>query len=290
MRIKNIIFISSLIFLFCTPILTLDDFLFEPTEIDEYLRPEDFDEDWRVRFIIPDSLIEPVTLTSMGNAIYGFFVKGDPDSTINNQVTILYCHGNSDNINRYWGRVEYLWEMGYNVFIFDYQGYGKSEGSPSGEALFSDGDVSLDYLQSRTDIDTSKIVFYGWSLGSYVATYLAADVYHPPVLVLEAAPASVTALLHDAALINLPGYYVAEADFDNEARIADIGCPLFMMHGKADDFIVFERHAPLIWEKAVEPKQNLWIEGAGHDDMPEILGNSYNQAIIDFITEYVLNQ
>ncbi len=69
MRIKTIIFISSLIFLFCTPILTLDDFLFEPTEIDEYLRPEDFDEDWRVRFIVPDSLIESVTLTSMGNGV-----------------------------------------------------------------------------------------------------------------------------------------------------------------------------------------------------------------------------
>ena len=105
MRIKTIIFISSLIFLFCTRIFSLDDFLFEPTKIDEYLRAEDFDEDWGVRFIIPDSLIEPVTLTSMGNAIYGFFVKGYPDSIINNQVTILYCHGNSDNINRYWGRV-----------------------------------------------------------------------------------------------------------------------------------------------------------------------------------------
>lgn len=293
MRVTIIIYIGLFILLSCTRIFSLDDFLFDPTEIDEYLRPEDFDDEWGTRFIIPDSLIESVTLTSTGNTIYGFFVKGQPDSIINNQVTILYCHGKDENINRYWGRVEYLWEMGFNLFIFDYQGYGKSEGSPSGDALFSDGRVALQYVQSRTDIDTSKIVFYGWSLGTFVATYLAAeDEYRSAAaaLILEAAPASVTALLHDSGLLNLSGSYVADADFDNEGRIADISCALFMMHGKDDDFVVFERHAHLIWDKAQEPKEHLWIEGATHNNIPEVLEDRYNQEIIDFITEYVLNR
>jgi fermentation-respiration switch protein FrsA (DUF1100 family) len=272
----------------CTRIISLDDFLFEPTTVDEYLRPEDLAE-WGTRFIIPDSLVEPVILTSMGNDIYGFFIKGDPDSADNNAVTILYCHGRGENINRYWVRVEYLWEMGYNVFIFDYQGYGMSGGSPSGEALYSDGVEALSYVLARPDVDTSRIVFYGWSLGSCVATYLAADVRHPASLILEAAIASVTALLRDSALLNLTGSYVVDADFDNEKRIHLIESPLLMMHGRADDFVVFDRHVPLLWDKAVAPKESLWVDEAVHDDIPEILGSAYHAVIIDFIHRYVPN-
>ena len=288
MKVKYLLLaISTLVFLTCGRILSLDDFLFEPTQIDEYLRPEDFDAEWGTRFIIPDSLVESVTLTSMGNTIYGFFVKGHPDSTSNNQVTLLYCHGKDENINRYWVRIEYLWEMGYNTFIFDYQGYGRSEGSPSGEAFFSDGLEALRHLQGRPDIDTSKIIYYGWSLGTFVASYLAADEHHPAALILESAPASASVLLQDAVLFNVPGSYVVEADFDNEARIAGVMCPLFMMHGKDDDFVVFDRHAHRIWDNAVDPKRYMWVENAGHDDIPEILGSQYHQEIIDFVNDYV---
>lgn len=289
MRVTRAFFLGLLCLTSCMRIFSLDGVLFGPTKVDEYLRPEDLGR-WGVRFVVPASLIEPVVLTSMDNKIYGFFVMGNPDSSVNNQVTILYYHGKDENINREWCRVEHLWEMGYNVFLIDYQGYGKSEGEPSGEALFSDGRESLKHLQSRTDIDTSKIVVYGWSLGSFVATYIASEIYHPSALILESAPASVTALLHDSALIGLPGSYVAEADFDNERRISDIECPLLMIHGKADDFTVFERHAPLLWDEAVEPKASLWVENASHDDIMEVLGNLYHEKVNSFISRYVLNQ
>lgn len=288
MKITNQLLLAVCIVVACTRMFSLDDFLFDPTTIDEYLRPEDFDSEWGTRFIIHDSLIEPVTLVSMGNRIYGFFVRGNPDSTTHNQVSILYFHGKDENINRYWARVEYLWEMGFNVFIFDYQGYGKSEGSPSGEALFSDGTEALYYLRSRIDVDASKIVLYGWSIGTFITTYCAADVLHPAAVILESAPASITALLRDSALLNLTGSYVTDTDFDNEKRIADIECPLLMMHGQADDFIVFERHVHLIWDAAHEPKDSLWVEDAGHDDIPEILGNEYHREVINFIATHVL--
>lgn len=284
---SQIIIFCVLLLVGCVRIISLDDFLFEPTTVDEYLRYDDLVE-WGTRFIIPDSLVEPVTLTSMDNRIYGFFVKGNPDSVANNVVTILYCHGRGDNINRYWVRVEYLWEMGFNVFIFDYQGYGMSEGSPSGEALYSDGREALAYVRTHPDVDTGKIVYYGWSLGTFVATYLAADVSHPVSLILEAAIASATVLLRDSALLNMTGSYVVDADFDNEGRIADIGSPLLMMHGRADDYVVFERHVPPLWDKAVEPKESLWVDGAEHDDIPEILGSVYHSTVIDFLARHVL--
>ncbi|MDH4211240.1 MAG: alpha/beta hydrolase [candidate division WOR-3 bacterium] len=286
---KTQIIILCIIALFgCVRIISLDDFLYEPTTVDEYLRYEDLVE-WGTRFIIPDSLVESVVLSSMGSRIYGFFVKGNPDSVANNSVTILYCHGRGENINRYWVRVEYLWEMGFNVFIFDYQGYGMSEGSPSGEALFSDGREALTYVRTHPDVDTAKIVYYGWSLGTFVITYLAAEISHPASVILEAAIASATALLRDSGLLNLTGSYVVDADFDNEGRIADIGSPLLMMHGRADDYVVFDRHVPQIWDNAVEPKEFLWVEEAEHDDIPEVLGSVYHGTVIDFLVRHVLN-
>ena len=272
----------------CVRIISLDDFLFEPTTVDEYLRYEDLVE-WDTRFIIPDTLVEPVILTSMDNRIYGFFVRGNPDSVANNEVTILYCHGRGENINRYWVRVEYLWEMGFNVFIFDYQGYGMSEGSPSGEALFSDGREALTYVLSHPAVDTTKIVYYGWSLGTFVVTYLAQEIRHPASVILEAVIASATALLRDSGLLNLTGSYVVDAEFDNEGRIADIGSPLLVMHGRADDYVVFDRHVPPVWDNAVAPKESLWVDGAGHDDIPEILGLIYNNTVVDFVRRHVLD-
>ncbi|MBE0432591.1 alpha/beta hydrolase [candidate division WOR-3 bacterium] len=288
MRRPRSLLLFVLLLLFCVRIMSLDGFLFDPITGDEYLKPEDLTE-WGVRFIIPDSLIEPVTLTSMGNTIYGFFVQGNPDSTVNNAVTVLYFEGKDVNMNRYWVRVEYLWEMGFNVFIFDYQGYGMSEGTPSGEALFSDGRAALAYVKSRTDIDTTKIAYYGFSLGTFIATYVAAERAYPAVLIIESAPASATALLRDSGLLNMTGSYVVDADFDNEARIADVGSPLFMMHGRADGFISFDRHAPLIWDAAVQPKENLWVDGADHDDIPEVLGAVYGEVVIDFIRRHLLD-
>jgi fermentation-respiration switch protein FrsA (DUF1100 family) len=276
--------IAGLTVLACQRPYCLDDFLFEPVKLEgEYLDSTALAE-WECVDTIPDSLKELIVLPSTdGNLIYGYYVACNSDSAAAKRVTILYCHGNSTNMNRYWKRVEYLWNMGYNVFIFDYQGYGKSEGSPSGQALYDDGEAALNYVKSRTD----SIVYYGWSLGSYVATHLASDVEHPKALILESAPASVNALLRDAGLVDLPGDYVAQADFDNVKRIAKIGCPLFMMHGRADDFVVFDRHVPQIWNTAVEPKECRWVDGAVHDNVPETLGSEYDHLITRFIYHYV---
>lgn len=283
-KISFSVLFAILAILACQRPFSLDDFLFEPVKITgDYLDPADLDP-WDCVDTIPDALKELVMLPSTdGNLIYGFYVACDSDSTADKRVTILYCHGNSTNLNRYWKRVEYLWNMGYNVFIFDYQGYGKSEGSPSGKALYDDGEAALKYVKSRTD----SIVYYGWSLGSYVATHLASDIESPKALILESAPASVNALLRDAGLVDLPGDYVAQADFNNVKRIAKIGCPLFMMHGRADDFVVFDRHAPYIWNKAIEPKECRWVEGAVHDNVPEVLGDEYGHLITGFIYRYV---
>ena len=269
---------------------TLDSFLFEPTKVDEYLRPGDMEDHWHVRFVIPDSLIEPVELVSSGgNRIYGFFVTPLPDTTrqLENATTVLYCHGNAVNINRFWGRVELLWEAGFRVFIFDYQGYGMSEGEPSAEACYADARVSLEYCLGRPDVTDSLVAYYGWSLGSWVATYLAADSVRPLGLMLESPYSSTSAIVREGGLLGVPGRFVAEADFDNERRIPQVGCPVMFVYGAEDAYAVPERHAEPLIDIAVKWGLDVTVEeiaGAGHDDVPELMGYpEYRQALRDFV-------
>ncbi len=299
----------------------LDSFLFEPTRVTDYLNPADMDSSWHVRFIIPDSLIEPVTLTALdGNHIYGFFVRqpaeGDcprtgtvprsptdytdgvrsqsaesaksVDNPPENQFTVIYNHGNGQNINRYWGRVELLWEAGCNVFIYDYEGFGKSEGSPSGNACYADADAALAYVLARPDVVDSNIVYYGWSLGSFMACHLAADdtISKPRCLILENPMASTSALAKEGAVLAIPGSFVADADFDNEARIPFVGCRTLIIYGKKDDTAVPRRNAEVLLAEAQGwiPITGYPVENASHSDLPEVMGyDKYERVVSAFI-------
>jgi pimeloyl-ACP methyl ester carboxylesterase len=252
-----------------------DSFLFDQTRVTEYLNPADMDSSWHVRWIIPDSLVEPVTLYGLdSNKVYAFFARQPADTSDSPDpvVTVIYSHGNGSNINRYWGRLELLWEMGYNVFIYDYEGYGMSEGSPSGEACYADARAALDYVLSRPDVDDSLLVYYGWSLGSFMTCYLAADVRRPLAAVLENPIASTSAVAKEGAVLAIPGSFLADADFDNETRIQTMGCPTLLLYGDKDETAVPERNAKVLLRKALYlPVLGYRIAGAGHSDLPEVM-------------------
>jgi hypothetical protein len=273
--------------------LKMDRFLFAPWIVDEYLRPADVDSvAWRVRGIIPDTLYQEVELVSSeGNRIYGFLVQ-PKDDTCRDGVTILYCHGNSHCINRYWGRVELLWEMGYRVFIFDYQGYGKSEGGPSGDACLADGRAALAFLHGRPEVNPDRIVYYGWSMGTFIATYLAADSLTPLGLILESPPASADALVKEGTAFDIPGSMLTRFDFDNEKRIVRVGVPVLMMHGTEDDYLPSGRHARRLLAAAEGHTvvDMCWADGAGHEDVPYVLGPGYEQHITSYIKSRVRGQ
>jgi len=302
---------GSLLLLSC---LRLDSFLFDPTRVTEYFNPADMDSSWHVRWVIPDSLIEPVTLAGLnGNHVYGFFVRqpadtdcadgdcprmgtvpGRPqsaesaksaDDTPGDRFTVIYNHGNGQNINRYWGRVELLWEAGFDVFIYDYEGFGKSEGSPSGAACYADAEAALEYVRGRPDVVDSMVVYYAWSLGSFMACHLAADVRVPRCLILENPMASMSAVAKEGAVLGIPGSFLVDADFDNEARIPLVGCRTLISYGKKDDTAVPERNALVLLDKANPSATTSYpVEDANHSDLPEVIGyGEYERVVKAFI-------
>ena len=271
--------------------LRLDSFLFEPTRVEgEYFNPADMDSSWQVRWIIPDSLIEPVTLFGLdSNRVYGFFARRPADAlgTASDAVTVIYNHGRGENINRYWGRVELLWEAGCSVFIYDYEGYGRSEGSLSGAACYADAEAALEYVLARPDVVDSRVVYYAWSLGSFMACHLAADIRTPHCLILENPTASASALAKEGAVLEIPGSFLVDADFDNEVRMPRLGCRTLIIYGTQDQTAAPERNALVLVDKGYGwlPELKVYpVEGADHSDLPETMGcDEYKRVVKAFI-------
>jgi len=252
----------------------------------EYFNPAETDTSWHVRGdVIPDSLIEPVTLHGLdSNRVYGFFAR-QPNGA--GRITVLYSHGRGENINRYWGRVELLWEAGYGVFIYDYEGYGKSEGAPSGAACYADAEAALGYVLARRDVVDSNVIYYAWSLGSFMACHLAADnADKPRCLILENPMASMSALAKEGAVLGIPGSFLVDADFDNEVRMPKLGCRTLIIYGKKDDTAVPERNAEVLLTAAKDQPDvtGYPVEGANHSDLPEVMGyGEYERVVKAFI-------
>ena len=97
--------------------------------------------------------------TSDGVKLHGWFVPGKSD------LTLLWFHGNAGNISRRVDNIALLHErLGANIFIIDYRGYGRSEGSPSEQGLYLDAEAAIDYLRSREDVKDDRLVLFGRSL------------------------------------------------------------------------------------------------------------------------------
>ena len=269
---KKIIFLIYGIIFFFSGCFDLDSALFNKKTLSSYsLRTG----------VIPESSRTQIVLTSQGKKIYGYFVKSNG---VDSSYTILYNHGNKDHLQYYWDRVELLYKTGCNVFVYDYQGYGMSEGEPSEEGLYSDAEAALTYIRSRGGVNQTKIACYGFSLGCAAAIHLAANVFTPNVLILEAPFASTSALVQSGTLLDMPSSYVMKGEYNNAEKIKKVIAPLLLFHGESDKFIDIEKNGPVVFKNAKNPKTFIRVAGADHSQVPAKFGeNEYISTVRDFI-------
>ncbi|HEY3296599.1 MAG TPA: alpha/beta hydrolase [bacterium] len=254
---------------------SLDSFLFNQKKIDRY--------DLSTA-VIPESNRAMYTFDSEGNTLYGFYTFRT--DSLDTGYTVLYCHGNKENIEEYWDRVELFYKMGIRCFIFDYRGYGRSEGTPSASGLYADGRAALDYVVNTLHADTTRLFFYGYSLGNVVSIDLAAASAHsyPLCLIAEAPFASGEALFHTATPLDLPGSFVIDDNMDNASRIRAIHTPYLQLHGDADDYVPWQTNGRLVYENAPPPKTLDLIHDATHTNVPQTMGfENYAAAIRNFL-------
>ncbi len=253
--------------------MTLDSNLFDNHALTSYDLPST---------VIPDSARTQIILNSQGKKIYGYFIRSNG---INPSFTILYNHGNKDHLQFYWDRAGYLYKTGCNVFIYDYEGYGMSEGSPSEEGFYSDARAAYQYIRSRSDVDSTKIIFYGFSLGCAAAMELAANDFTPKALILESPFANADALVQSALLVDMPAGYVMKGTYNNAEKIKRVHTPFLLMHGEGDTFLDINKNGAVIFANANEPKEFIRIPGANHSEIPDKMGI---QNYIDTVRTFIL--
>lgn len=148
---------------------------------------------------------------------------------------ILYFHGNTGTLRRWGKHAARFTEMGFNVLMPDYRGYGKSRGRLSEPALHAD--AKLWYKSLLADWKEEEIVIYGRSLGSGMATPLAAT-EHPRMLLLETPFANLLDLARSYLPI-LPYRLLLRYRFRNDHVIRNVKCPVYIFHGKRDNVVPF---------------------------------------------------
>lgn len=203
-----------------------------------------------------------------GVRLHGWYLAGEAG-----QPVVLFCHGNAGNISHRLEALRLLHTLGVSVFIFDYRGYGLSEGKPSEKGTYADARGALAWLTER-GWTPARIIYFGESLGAAVALQLAVE--KPPAgLVLESPFTSIAAMgRHHSPMLHFLLGWLLDARYDNLAKIVKLRSPLLIVQGEADT-IVPPAMAQQLFVAANEPKILRRIPGAGHNDLLFVDGRAY---------------
>ncbi|MBX2862495.1 MAG: alpha/beta hydrolase [Leptolyngbyaceae cyanobacterium MAG.088] len=212
-----------------------------------------------------DILKLPVTNNQNISALYL------PNATAN--YTLLYIHGNAEDLGDIRPKLEDLHSWGFSVFAYDYRGYGTSDGKPSERNAYKDIEVAYTYLTQQLNIPAEKIIVYGRSVGGGSATELASQ---QPVagLILESAFTS-------AFRVVVPFPLLPFDKFANLKKLKKVRCPVLVMHGQIDEIIPFH-HGQTLYQAVSQTKASLWVPEAGHNDFTWVSGERLQQALVSF--------
>lgn len=212
--------------------------------------------------------------TEDGITLHGWFAPAD--SPI---ATLVISHGNAGNLSHRLYLVRALQRRDFNVLIYDYRGYGRSEGSPDEAGIYADGRAAFDYALTQPDIDPERIILFGSSLGGAVAVDVATQ--RPAAgLILEATFSSAKDVAR-VAYPFLPVHFFLKTQLNSVEKINGVRTPLLMLHGNRDSIIPIGLGRKL-YDAADGPKEFYTIEGADHNDTWLVGGEAYFNAISRF--------
>jgi len=186
------------------------------------------------------------------------------------KFTLLVSHGNAEDLgdDRDW--LQSLRQAGFNVFAYDYQGYGTSQGRPTEKTAYDDENAAYDYLTNNLNTPANSVIIFGRSVGSGPAVHLAAR--RPAAALILQSP-----FLSAFRVVT----YIPIFPFDKFPNYKEIGrvrCPLLIIHG-AQDSIINIRHGQKLFALANDPKQFFAVPGADHNDLDMVAGPSYSRAL-----------
>ena len=181
------------------------------------------------------------------------------------KAAILFCHGNGEHIG-FLGESMYALSqrLSASVFVFDYRGYGLSEGKPFERGVLEDGEAAQRWLAKRSGLQANEIVIYGRSLGGGVAVHLASSL-GARTLVIERTFHSMVDIGADQ-FPWLPVRLVMKNRFPSEEKVKGYSGPLLQLHGDADALVPLESARRLFDACPSDQKTFVKISGMGHND------------------------
>ena len=205
--------------------------------------------------------------TLSGKNLNGWFIKPKSDTTTI-KATILFLHGNGGNIGYQFAPLALLAQHGFQGLVFDYEGYGRSEGDPSQESVLADAFCAMDYIHGRRDVQGTKLILFGQSLGAHLACAVAGKKgkFNIDAFVIEGAFSSHRdiAAHYSTRKFFVPGFIariVVPSKYEAIECIDKITVPKLIIHSREDVVCPFFMGKEL-FEKAKEPKQFWEIKGA----------------------------
>lgn len=260
---------------------SLDLAFFDPLPLDAYVLDS---------AVIPSTQLQEVTFTSGdGVTLYGLWAwQADAEDS----DTLVHFPSSRGNLDEHLGRIERYWLYGYNVFTFDYRGYGRSDGVPAHDGVLLDGEAAISAALGRAPgvRGPRDLWLHGTDLGGYVALRVS-SLLSARALITEDTFSSLDNLIATNSGLSIPPGWLFEGDWDAQAAAASLdGVPLLIIHGDADRYILPE-HARWLHASAAEPRA-LWLvpggqstiteEGVRHD---ELLPDEYAARFIGWLSE-----
>ncbi len=193
--------------------------------------------------------------------------------------TVLFSHGNAGNISHRMDSIRIFNELGLNVFIYDYRGYGLSGGSPSEAGVYIDAEAAWDYLVSVRGIAPDKIIVFGRSLGGSIAANLAGK-HLPAMLIIESSFTSAADVAGDLYPF-VPTSIIFGKSFNTLEFIKKVRCPVLVIHSRDDEVVPFP-HGEKIYKSLPGEKYFLELEG-GHNSGFMVSREKYIDGLRKFI-------
>lgn len=271
--------------------IKLNDIAFYNEAITDYLLDDyNTDLDFKLDSTYNVQNIHEFSVNSNGFDIAAIYIGELSD--IDTDTIILYCHGQTRHMDHYWQRAKLLANCGgkerYGVLMFDYRGYGKSEGTPTEQGMYEDVRAAYQWLLNE-GASSQSIIIYGFSLGSAPATDLAAygmSNEFPVKLILESPFASTDFIAQESTLIEVSASYITDLEFDNAEKIKLVDQPLMWMHGIEDDYVAITNGEAIISNYSGSDSTYIRVEGANHgqDGVPQTMGyQNYLNSVQEFI-------
>ncbi len=208
--------------------------------------------------------------TEAGDSVAAVYLEAE-----NSPLTVMYAHGNGEDLGDVLSYLVAYRDLGVSVLAFDYPGYGLSAGLPSEEGAYAAADAAYDHLTGTLGIDSGRIVAHGQSLGGGVMVDLASR-------------RAVAGLIVESSFVSayrvMTRFPILPVDqFRSLKKLPSVAAPVFVIHGTADEVIAVWHGRKLAQAVPAGQRRTLWVEGAGHNDLRVVAGDSYSEAIRSYL-------